>query len=63
MYKISLNRTSQMNLKNKKTTANELAKKGHLITCFNFGGSIVQAIEKIGNDISSYSDPRKGNVA
>ena len=39
---------------------NQLEKLGHSITCFNFGGSTVQAIYTNDNKIFAYSDPRKG---
>lgn len=40
--------------------ANHLRKIGHYTQCFAFGGSTVQGIHVLDNQINAYSDPRKG---
>ena len=41
-------------------TESYLKSLGNRISCFTFGGSIIQAIQRKDNEIFAYPDPRKG---
>jgi gamma-glutamyltranspeptidase len=35
---------------------------GNKIKCFEFGGSVIQALQRVGDFIHAYADPRKGKL-
>ena len=48
------------NILNTKNIHKYLKKRGHKLSCFNYGGSVVQGVHFKDSKIFAYSDPRKG---
>jgi len=40
----------------------DLEERGHETSCFDYGGSVVQAIHVVNERIYAFSDPRKGII-